>query len=274
MGDKNMSIFTGTIYSKVMCMDTSLCVILPHDTRAHRGLEELREAIKPRDVSKTLFLLHGLSDNSAAWPYRSNILRYAEAFDIAVIMPEVQRSFYQNMINGPAYFTYITEELPALAESMFHISLVPEDTIIAGESMGGYGAMYCGFTHPEYYYGIGCFSAAYDLESLVKSDYLSSRPDQAVWLKDRRGIFGEEPELQESSNLYHLAELACGAAKKPRIFMTCGTEDFLYQTNIRMRDYLAGLSFDYRYVEWQGSHEWGFFDKSALMMLEHFFKPS
>ena len=33
-----MSYFTGTIHSKALHMDTTIGVILPHDSRMHRGI--------------------------------------------------------------------------------------------------------------------------------------------------------------------------------------------------------------------------------------------
>lgn len=56
-------------------------------------------------------------------------------------MPEVQRGFYTDMVYGPAYFTYITEELPRLCASLFRVTEDPARTYIAGLSMGGYGAL-------------------------------------------------------------------------------------------------------------------------------------
>jgi S-formylglutathione hydrolase FrmB len=52
--------------------------------------------------------------------------------------------------------------------------------------------------------------------------------------------------------------------------MTCGTEDFLYESNVGMRDFLRSKSFDLEYEEWPGIHEWGFWDISIQKMLEYF----
>jgi len=265
-----MGYFIGTVFSKSLNMDTCVGVILPQDSRKHRGIDELHEGIKACKTPKTLILLHGLSDNYSVWLNRTSILRYAEDFDIAVLMPEVQRSFYQNMKNGPAYFSYITEELPQLAEDMFNISVVPEDCIIAGLSMGGYGALYAGLTYPQRFYGIGCFSSAFDLKDFVEDDTFASRKELQGWNKDRWGIFGETPVCPKQSDLFVIAEKTAQAPQKPRIYMTCGTEDFLYMSNTAMRDLLFAKSYDLKYEEWPGIHEWGFWDVSIQKMLKHF----
>lgn len=264
-----MAIMSGSWYSKAMNMDTSYCVILPHDSRKHRGIEPLEAGINPSAAPKTLILLHGLSDSWAAWAHRTSILRYAEAYDIAVIIPEVQRSFYQNMQGGPPYFDYISEELPQLAESMFHLSVQPGQLMVAGLSMGGYGALYCGLRRPDRFRLVGCFSGAYDLVDFCENDaYVNSKELQG-WPQDRLGIFGPDAKVPKESDLFALAE-ALPAAQRPRIFMTCGTEDFIYAHTQKMRSHLGGLGYDLSYEEWPGIHEWGVWDISVQKMLKHF----
>ena len=170
-----MGFYNGSFYAKSLNMDTSIGVILPHDSRKHLGVEPLHAGITPSEKPKTLILLHGLSDNWAAWMHRTSLLRYAESFDIAVLAPEVQRSFYMDMRNGPAYYTYITEELPELAAKQFNISVAPEDLMIAGLSMGGYGALACGLSHPERFMGIGAFSSVANLRKFVLDDDYAGR---------------------------------------------------------------------------------------------------
>ena len=84
-------------------------------------------------------------------------------------MPEVNRSFYTDMAYGPEYFTYITEELPGLCESMFHISTSSEDRYIAGMSMGGYGCLKAALSHPECYTGCAAISAVTNIHTKIES---------------------------------------------------------------------------------------------------------
>lgn len=51
-------------------------------------------------------------------------------------MPQVHRSFYTDMVEGGSYWTFISEELPALARSFFPLSHKREDNFVAGLSMG------------------------------------------------------------------------------------------------------------------------------------------
>jgi S-formylglutathione hydrolase FrmB len=44
----------------------------------------------------------------------------------------------------------------------------------------------------------------------------------------------------------------------PRIYMACGTEDFLMAENRNMRDFLEAQKADYIYKEGPGVHDWSF----------------
>ncbi len=265
-----MAIFNGTIYSKTLNMDTCLTVVLPQDSRKYRGVEPYRDGVVASEKPKTLILLHGLSDNHNAWAQRTSILRYAEDYGIAVVIPEVQRSFYQNMKNGPNYFDYINDELPELVSDMFHLSIAPEDLFLAGLSMGGYGVLACGLTYPERYQGIGVFSAVCDLRSVVLDETFAGRKELQGWLKDRPAIFGEDIEYPESMDVYTLIDNLDLSRPVPRIYMACGTEDFLYEQNVELKNYISNYDLDFAYEEWPGIHEWAFWDVAIQKVMQRF----
>ena len=82
--------------SEVLRMQVNLNVIIPE------GVSEY----------KTLYLLHGLSDDCTAWPRHTSIERYANDRKIAVVMPTVVRSWYSNTAYGARYFDFVALELP------------------------------------------------------------------------------------------------------------------------------------------------------------------
>ena len=261
-----MAYFTGSIYSKALGMDTAIGVILPHDSRQRRGLSPLAGGRAPLEKPRLLILLHGLSDNSAAWATRSRILSHAEDCDVAVIMPEVQRSFYQDMACGEDYFTYVSQELPELAARMFGVSIAPEDLMVAGLSMGGYGALRCALTAPERFRAVGAFSSAVDVLALTRN--VAARKETVGFEKVILGIFGEGVVVPETSRLDVLAQRAKGT--KLPVMMTCGTEDVLLPMNQAFFDKLKDLGFNATFDTWAGNHEWSFWDTSIRMFLQRF----
>ena len=61
-----------------------------------------------------LYLLHGLSDDDTIWLRRTSIERYVAPLGLAVVMPQVHRSFYADEAYGGRYWSFLTEELPDL----------------------------------------------------------------------------------------------------------------------------------------------------------------
>jgi len=56
-------------------------------------------------------------------------------------MPQAHRSFYTDEAYGGRYWTFLTEEPPAVVASFFGVSARPEDTFVAGLSMCGCGTL-------------------------------------------------------------------------------------------------------------------------------------
>lgn len=256
-----MAFLQAQISSERIGMTTGINVVIPDG-----------KAIKDMPV---VYLLHGLSDNYTNWIRRTSVERYADEAHCIVVMPEVQRSFYTDMKYGMEYFSYITNELPAIVERLFGISREPKKTYIAGLSMGGYGALKCGLTYPERYAGVAAFSAVADLQGTIDGNVLSSLGKQEI-----TAIFGEEMKIGEKNDLFALSTRACENAKKakvptsalPRIFMSCGTEDELYAMNLGLKAHIEALGFpDYKYVEWEDGHTWRFWDTCIQLAFDFFF---
>ena len=127
-----------------MGMNTSMTVILPEKT----------------DLSQVpvVYLLHGLEDNCTGWARYTSVERYAREKNAALVMPEVQRSFYADMDRGLPYFTFIHDELPEICRGFFGFSARREKNYMMGLSMGGYGTLKCVLQTPERYAGAATFS--------------------------------------------------------------------------------------------------------------------
>ncbi len=257
-----MSFFDGTIYSDTLEIDTRLAVVLPQDSRDSRVDAASRKHSK--NTPRTLILLHGLTDNASAWWMRTSIVRYAEQYGITVFMPQAEKSFYQDMAYGDAYFSYVTQELPELCSAMFQASFAPEDLMIAGLSMGGYGALRCALTYPDRYAACGAFSSACDVKGMAHLDVTPTRG----FLTTYQAIFGDSLQISDSSDIYALAEKCGDNLRHMRIYMSCGQQDNLLESNARLAGLIRCLpTRDFLYEERPGEHEWGFWDKSVESFL-------
>ncbi len=238
-------------HSDALGRSVSVNVILPENASTMIGM-----TTKSGETYKTLYLLHGLSDDHTSWERRSSIERYAAEYGIAVVMPNGDRSWYTDMANGARYFTFITEELPNVCRRFFRgMSDRREDNFIGGLSMGGYGAVKAALTHPYSYGGCICLSGALDIASF-----------EPMPLEEWKTIFGYEltsiEELRGSiHDVYTLAEKNAREGKPfMKLYMWCGDNDFLLDNSIRFDRLLKELNVEHKYEQSEGDHSWKWWD--------------
>ncbi|AJY77733.1 alpha/beta hydrolase [Paenibacillus beijingensis] len=253
-----MALIQCDYYSETLGLSCSMNVILPQQTFSQIGMGGKTRGGK----HPVLYLLHGLSDDHSIWLRRTSIERYAAELGLAVVMPAVHRSFYMDMEQGGRYWTFISEELPAIARSFFPLSEAREDNFAAGLSMGGYGAFKLGLRCPDKFAAAASLSGA--LDPAVITDRLHGF-DREFAL-----IFGSADKIRGSDNdLFHLAQLVAeGGGTVPKLYQCCGTEDFLYEDNVRFRDNAQGLGLPLTYEEEPGDHEWGYWDDKIRRVLK------
>jgi putative tributyrin esterase len=245
-------------HSEVLNLRNTMYVLLPQ-----RMLAETKSKRQPK--YRVLYLLHGYSDDHTAWQRWTSIERYVEGLNLAVVMPAANLSFYTDMVHGGKYEQFIGEEVPAVVHDMLPLSSKREDTFIAGLSMGGYGAFKLALTHPERYAAAASLSGAVDVRETVKGH---NNPGDKVWQAQMHTIFGEPGKVPGSKHdLFLLAKKISKAPVKPRLYQCCGTEDFLYADNIRFRDVVQKLPFDYTYEEGPGEHTWAYWDRMIQNVL-------
>ncbi len=258
-------ILKGSFLSNSLSMETGLTVILPDNP-------------KGAQPSKVVYLLHGLLGSSGDWLNYTMLPVYAAEHGVAVIMPEVARSFYADMKYGLNYFTYIVDELPKVVRSAFNLSPTRESTAIIGGSMGGYGAMKACLARPENYK----YCCAFSSPCLFLKEFLSHKrtPAEIEELKhsygrqlitDFEAIFGENLEWRADCDLLHLAANMDKSAFMPKLYLSCGTEDYYHSDNLRFAEKIQSLGFDTTFEARHGSHDWYFFDSALRRSLDFCF---
>ncbi|AZK47689.1 alpha/beta hydrolase [Paenibacillus lentus] len=246
-----MALIQCRFFSEVLGLSTSMTVILPQRAKSQIGMgsSEISGSIP------TLYLLHGLSDDDSIWLRRTSIERYVAELGLAVIMPQVDVSFYTDMDTGKRYWTFISEELPYICRSFFPLSERREDTFVAGLSMGGYGAFKLALRKPDVFSAAASLSGALDVSVNRIDEVRRSIDNQSLY----RQIFGPDGPSGTENDLFKLLETA-DPLTSPRLFQCCGTEDFLYDDNIRFRDACIKAGFDLTYKEGPGAHDWAYWD--------------
>lgn len=217
-----------------------------------------------------LWLLHGTSGDHTDWLRYTCVERWAEENKIAVVTPSVKMSAYTDMACGPAYFSYVADELPAVIWHLFPISDKREDNFVAGLSMGGYGATKLALRRPGQYSMVAELSGGLDRVSMCEETARREKEGGAGMAgglhnaASLRATFGEDlMKVRGSENdVFHLAEeLGKSGRVKPMFYMACGMEDGLFETNVAMRNLLIKYDFDVTWEQGPGSHSWEFWNE-------------
>lgn len=259
-----MALLHVDFFSDVLGMCMQMDVILPQQTKGQIGMEGAGVLGK----IPTLYLLHGMSDDHTIWQRRTSIERYVSDLGIAVIMPTTHIGWYTDMAWGNRYWTFISKELPEICHSFFaNLSDKREDTYAAGLSMGGYGALKLGLCAAETFGKAASLSGGLDVAAISRSTPEEMKP---FW----EGIFGPLDKIENSSNdlFAEAVRLKESGKPLPELYMWCGTEDFLYEHNVHMKEHLFELGYDLTYEESPGDHQWKYWDEKIQSVLEWIMK--
>ena len=243
-------------YSHALGMHTAAYVLMPDP-------HKLWQTKSPVPV---LYLLHGLCGDHTVWLRQSRIEQLASQYRVCVVMPSAGRSFYMDMAHGYAYDTFVGEELPRVIESYFPVSRKREHRFAAGLSMGGYGAMKLGFSRPARYAAVASLSGPMEMEKTYQGPI---KGPAGFDRHEMESIFGCEDQMKKGpGNLSRLAEkLIKTPEKAPRIYMSCGTEDFLFEANQSFVERF-GTALSIEYHPGPGMHDWRFWDAQIEKVLE------
>ncbi|UTR06237.1 esterase family protein [Alkalihalobacillus sp. LMS6] len=207
---------------------------------------------------RTLYLLHGWSDNETAWMRHTAIEQLANEYQLAVVMPDVGLSYYTDMAFGGNYYTFVREELPRLVERHFSLSKKAEDRYVAGLSMGGFGAFKLALNDPHSYRAAASFSGALLIDELIKIHETNQEKTRQPYMQ---AIFGLQCDVSQTENdlLYQLQRIENNSISTA-FFQYCGTEDFLYPMNQLFRKHAENSSLHFFYSDGPGDHEWHYWN--------------
>jgi len=255
-----MALIHCNFFSHILGIWSSMEVILPQPEPE----KITRLPLPPAGPFRTLYLLHGLSDDQTGWQRRTNIERYVDGRQLAVVMPAAGRSFYHDLQHGGRYWTFISQELPAIARALFPLSAHRRDNFAAGLSMGGYGAFRPALNCPDQFAAAASLSGALDLVGIAHEVQVEDTPLRTEFI----GGFGDPAALTGSpADLFAQAERVAKSGLRPRLWAWCGTEDGLLEQNRRFRDHAARLDLELTYSEGPGGHTWDCWDAQIQRVL-------
>jgi S-formylglutathione hydrolase FrmB len=244
--------------------------VLTYSTVMHKSIKAV--IIKPehystREKLPALYLLHGYSGNYADWVTKAPVIRQlADTYHMLIICPDGNfASWYIDSPNNPAsqYDSYITKELLPYVDQHYATIANRAGRAITGLSMGGHGAMYLAFKHPELFGAAGSMSGGVDLWPFASSFGV----DQVL------GKQGDFPERWREYSIINLADQV-----NPQAFaliIDCGHEDFMYEINMKLHEKLLDKKIPHDFIIRPGAHTWEYWGNSIQyqsLFFDEYFK--
>ncbi len=253
-----------SFFSQTLKFSTNIGVIIPSPNSDEIFNHTNPGYFEPGIKYQTVYLLHGGYGDCSDWMRWTSIERYAQERKVAVVMPSAGNSFYQDMYRGEQYFTYVTEELPRFVRTLFPFSHEREDNFTLGLSMGGYGALKMALTKPEDYACAASLSGAVDIVGAVESGLMKET------FFNMTSIFEDPENLQGTqADLFALMQdIMTEKRIAPQVFLSCGTEDFVYPQHKQAKIKFSLMGADVHYEEHPGKHDWDYWDTHVQRALD------
>lgn len=238
--------------------------VLPNDFI----IEEIKNPKHYDRPAKSLILLHGLTGTDTDWLFGGVAQEMSKQYNLAVFMPTTGNSFYLDRgYEGGNFASFVGEELPDYIRDTFGYCLTREDTIIAGLSMGGFGAVHTALQFPDTFSACIALSSAFVIREVAE---LGKRKNSVMPEKMVRDVFGDPKTLLESDRNPEVLYRRRKAEGKeiPKIYLAIGREDSLYGVNQEFRHFLEEEQADFFYEDGPGIHSWDFWNEYLPRGLE------
>ncbi|UVI37138.1 alpha/beta hydrolase [Brevibacterium spongiae] len=133
----------------------------------------------PAEVSPVIHLYHGGGDDFRSWTDFGSAEELTLDSPYLVVMPDGGAGSYSRLAVGSEVHDwprFHTEEIPAFLDATYSVDFAPQNQLLAGLSMGGYGAMKYAAWHPDRYGAAAAFSSPLDpLATVPAFDIIAMR---------------------------------------------------------------------------------------------------
>lgn len=272
-----MGIMRYNFRSEVLSLNTDVTITYPSSQMTYYDPKEPSATIGPFKRAQnqykagmkfqTVYMLHGGGDDDTVMHRLTRLEHYANQNCVMTVTAQVKDSFFMDTISGYNYFTYITEELPAVIQALFASSVKREDNFVIGMAMGGNGALALAMKRPDLY--SACVDLSGGIGCSIDTDYFIEEV-RTMKMQRMKSTFGDPDKLRNGE--YDLGYLArkniAEGIEVPKLFLGVGEEDFIRDVVRKDRDALSDIGYEITYEEAPGyGHDWDFWDlyiKKAL----------
>jgi enterochelin esterase-like enzyme len=193
-----------------------------------------------------LYLLHGLGGDHTMYTRCLPLPLLTERRHMILALCNGGKSYY---CNGPApaglaYEDHIVRDTVGFVDRTFRTIPDRAHRVVAGLSMGGYGAMMLGLKHADVFGALSSMSGSlyFAAEEHPKGEQYPTQLMNAL-----------PPNVY---NCFELARTVKAAGSDLAIRFDCGRQDFLYDVNRRFHEHLTAIGLAHEFLEYDGAHDW------------------
>jgi S-formylglutathione hydrolase FrmB len=269
-----------TVRSPALGRDAGVRVLLP------TGFDDPGNAGRRWPI---LWLLHGVGDDHRTWTTNADVVRLTAGLPLVVAMPEggrnVDAGWYSDWVAGPRWETFHLTELLPLVEQRFGVGGARERRVIAGLSMGGFGAMSYAARHPDLWVAAASFSGAVHPTMLgpvgalafeLLAPYVGT-PGDPIWgpYETSEVVWQGHDPVELAPNLRTLGGLHLrsgnGVPCAGDNVQSAPLEVGVYPMNLVLHERLGGLGIGHDWFDRGcGTHEWHHWEADLAAVLPPF----
>jgi len=249
--------------SKLMGRQMPYRVVLPAD------YVEVKGSIPRYPV---IYLLHGLTGRFNNWTDATKVAEYALKHKFIIVTPEGNNGWYTDSatVANDKFESYIVKELIPEIDAKYRTYADRANRMIAGLSMGGYGATKFGLKYPEMFSIVGSFSGALGGATYPIPAGTGGTGFQGIIATSLAAAFGPVGSDTRKANDVFALVRGSGADKiaaMPYFYVSCGTEDFVFSDSREFSSLLLEKKVPHEYREHPGAHDWKFWDEHVREFL-------
>lgn len=218
--------------------------------------------LAPADTAHypVVYLLHGFGDDHTQWAKQADLKAAANAYGIIIVCPDGKTSWYFDAPANPKqrYETYISSELVQFVDRHYRTRAYRTGRAITGLSMGGHGALWNAWRHPDVWGSCGSMSGGVDITKF---------PDR--WhIHHALGTYAQHKQVWAQHSVINLVpKLTPG---QQNIIIDDGRQDFFYDVNMALHQALTNKGIAHNFTIRPGQHSWKYWKESLPQHLAFF----
>lgn len=203
-----------------------------------------------------LYLLHGADGCYNDWSRKADLHRLADQYKVIIVCPDGQDSWYFDSPIDPKmqFETYVSKELVSYIDSHYRTIANRYMRAITGLSMGGHGALFLAFRHPDVFWSCGSMSGNMDITQFTDRWHIRAR----------LGDYENNPQRWYDHAVCNQLDKVKNCPLKPaqNILIDDGLNDIFIKNNIAIHDKMVEMGIDHDFTVRPGRHSWTYWVNS------------